>query len=197
MGGGLLLLAFLLRRRCISQPGTRAWTAEDIEYLARVLILETGLSRNTTEMIGIAWVAVNRALGQNRTIKQVVATTGWPGGGQRGDSFVEAIQMNSPGLTSSGLHSAAVGHPNIGKARALARQVLFGKTCNPIKTRTNFVHPEALSSSLPSWSIAQSKGGTALDDPGPLWISGALFSLPANTPYFARLASIYAQMGVA
>jgi len=119
-------------------------------------------------------VAVNRALGKKKSIRQVVATTSWPGGGARGNSFVEAIQMDRPGRTSSGLHSAPVGHPNIGKARELAKNVLGGSKSNPIGPRKHFVHPSGLPGSLPRWVVSKSAGGAAEFEP--LKVAGGLFA---------------------
>ena len=175
VAGGLVGWKLLSSSSAGSTPaGGREWTDEDIEYLARVLIMETGLARDPTEMVGIAWVAVNRALGKKKSIRQVVATTSWPGGGARGNSFVEAIQMDRPGRTSSNLHSAPVGHPNIGKARELAKNVLRGSKSNPIGPRKHFVHPSGLPGSLPSWVVSKSAGGAAEFEP--LKVAGALFA---------------------
>lgn len=179
---GITLISRRASGATMSIPGggIKTWTDEDIEYLARVLIMETGLIRDRTEMAGIAWVAVNRALmgwgrsyPKNSPIKTVVSGTHWPGGGPRGNSFVEAIQMDSPGKTA--YHSAPVGHKNIQKARDFAKNILTGKIPNPIGPRRSFLHPGGMGGRpLPSWIISKKNGGTAANEP--LALAGAIFA---------------------
>ena len=100
--------------------------AADVEALARMLIVETGLNMSTEEMAQIAFVAINRARRYNTSIPEVVIPPGRPN--WNGSS------------TYARLFEAADSKPVWEKAKAFARRVLAGEFQN--KGYRNFVHPE-------------------------------------------------------
>lgn len=197
LGAGAVFLIFGFSRKAEASTMSvlmgRTWTDEDAEYLARVLIMETGFGRNLEEMKGVAWSAVNRAIKNKTSIKKVTAILSWPGPGARGQSFVAAMQMDQPGR--SAMHDAPVGHQNIIKAREFTKNLLMGKVSNPVGNRTNFCHPSGMPASdqpdgvknakgnriskngrwLPLWAVNRSQGGM-VDDA--LLVGGAIFSRP-------------------
>lgn len=105
-------------------PG--ASNAADVEALARMLIVETGLNMSTEEMAQIAFVAINRAQRYKRSIPEVVIPPGRPN--WNGSS------------TYARLFAAADSKSVWEKAKAFARRVLAGEFQN--KGYRNFVHPE-------------------------------------------------------
>jgi hypothetical protein len=144
------------------------------------------------EWSGIQWVAVNRARNKRASVRDVVATTSWPGGGARGRAFVEAVQ--APGGQG---YRSAFGHPAPpdvnGYARALghARALLLGQVPNPIGLRTHFLHPAILPAcagdepredgrlcvdgrAYPKWSVSRARGGSAEHEP--MRVGRAVFS---------------------
>jgi hypothetical protein len=129
------------------------WETPDINWLARVLIMEAGDIGPGDEWAAIANVAMNRAKKRGLPIKEVVANTSWPGGGPRGRLFVKAIQSNetSGKLTSTyktkdGKKKTIKKSPPMASRRwsaayQFAYKTLMGDISNPIGNRTHFVHP--------------------------------------------------------
>ena len=115
-------------------PLWRKPTAEDEEYLAKVIVKESGDKGPSKEWAGIGWVAVNRANRKKRSIKKVVGVTSWPGGGSRGKAFVEDILSDKP-----------LEHRRFPQALEIASSLLRGEIPNPIGPRWHFVHKRSLS----------------------------------------------------
>lgn len=127
---GVLLLTKSARAALAPTPYIPgASTASDVEALARMLIVETGLNMSQEEMAQIAFVAINRARRNNRSIPEVVTPPGRP-------------NWNSSS-TYARLFKAADSTPVWTKAKVFARRVLNGEF--PNKGYRNFVHPEHMS----------------------------------------------------
>ncbi len=177
-------LAYLLRG-VLPPSQALEWegrSPDDAEYLARVTMLEAARG-SREEWIAIQWVAINRARAAQISVRDVVATTSWPGGGASGRAFVEAVQAPS-GVS----YRSAFGHPSPpdvrGYDRALdvAHAILAGEIRNPIGGRTHFVHPQSLrrcdvagelpdgricldGRAYPRWAVSKDQGGRAALDP--------------------------------
>ena len=136
---------------------THDWSSEDVEYLARVLMMEAASRPDSPEWAGIAWVAVNRALDWSpHTIRGQVARIRWPGGGERGRAFVERIQGSYPTRQRT--------YP---QALAFAERVLTGQVPSPVGRRKHFVHRRGMKD-----CINGTCGGTLLCVSGkciPVW----------------------------
>jgi len=181
-----------------SGVGGRQWTAVDVDYLARALMMEASSVPDSTEWAAIGWVAVNRALSDGRTIRDVVATTRWSGGGERGRDFVATIQSAEP--------TEKRAWPD---ALEFASWLLGGRIPNPIGSRRMFVHPRGMprceetpecdgarlcrdGRCLPTWIVARADGGSAKHTPvrqGRAVFAGAPLDLvePADRTYHASL----------
>jgi len=115
---------------------------EDVEYLARVVIMEHAQVGPGEEWAGIMWVALNRAAGKGKTVREVVVTSAWPGGGARGQAYVEAIQQSGgEGYRSGYGHRAPPDSSYWSEALSFARQVVDRQVDNPIGPRKHFFHP--------------------------------------------------------
>lgn len=166
-----------------------AWTSEDVDYLARILMMEAARAVGSAEWAGIAWCAVNRALerhaaGHPLSIRSVVATTAWSGGGDRGRAFVERINSDYPERQRTWAD-----------AIAFAEELLQGQIANPIGERTHFVHPTGMprcvdgecsnaalmcveGRCLPGWIVARADGGRS--EYPPVEVDRAVFAGPPN-----------------
>jgi hypothetical protein len=176
--GGVIVWLLLSRKRW-----TGKFTDEDVEYLARILVVEAGGHKE--DWPGIAWVAVNRARrnygGRGTTIKDQVDTPRWFGSAGVG------YQKVHTGRTPSGrpLLGGQVGRD----ARAFARAVLDGRVPSPIGDRISFVHYSGMRRCresevgevsgrficddhprygprwVPKWIVSPDKGGVARSEP--------------------------------
>ena len=162
--GGILWYVVRGRARSPLRPGTNQNQAA--EWIARVLLAETGLRASPAELAGIASVAVNRANKWNTTIQDVV---------------LGRVRGHSVWNNSAQFHAAVASAPrraNWRQAYAFAQKVVSGAVRSPIgPERIMFVHPKtqrALGRQMPSWAISRSQGGTARTEP--LMVGNALFS---------------------
>jgi hypothetical protein len=132
VGGAALM--FLLK-------GSRG-TPADVEWLARMIVMEAGDIDPGEEWAGIMNVALNRAARQGIPVREVVATTRWPGGGPDGRLFVHTIQQpGGTGYEDRKGRPAPPDHRRWREALAVAQAVVRGEVPNPIGPRTHFFHP--------------------------------------------------------
>lgn len=127
VGVGVLLLA---SRKTVS-TGEEISTADaDIDNTARMLIAETGFSRDKQEMAQIVWVAINRARGRGFSLSKVTVPPGvptWNGGSAYRTRFNNADS-----------------DPRFPAARAFVASVLAGEWPELIGGRRMFVHPSGM-----------------------------------------------------
>lgn len=121
--------------------GPLGLTDDDVDYLARMLVMEVGGGNvGTPEGAGVAWIAYNRMRRQGVPMRQIVGTTAWPGGGERGESFVQAI--HAPAGTRTAYHTAPLGTSAYTTALTFSRHFAAGEIRNPgIGAREHFSHP--------------------------------------------------------
>lgn len=111
------------------------------EWLARVVIMEHASAGPGPEWSGIMQVALNRAANTGQSVHDVLTTSSWPGGGDRGRSFVEAIQApGGVGYRSAHGHRAPPDSSAWPEAQEHARDYFEGRLPNPIGSRTHFAH---------------------------------------------------------
>jgi len=126
-------------------------TADDMDYLARVIMKEAGAVRPDWrdklnnpgfgllgEQVAIGWAAINRAKRRNKPIAKVVGVISWPGGGARGRAFVEDIND----LAGFWKREGRMRHRK--RQWEFAEALLNGEFGNPIGPRRNFVHPRGM-----------------------------------------------------
>lgn len=137
--GAVLVLALM------NSPAEAAISPDNSpEWLARVVLLEAGDIGPGDEWAAIMQVGINRRAkpSYGDTLRSVVATTEWPGGGARGRAFVEAVQApGGQGYRSEYGHIAPPDHPRWRDALAMSVEVLRGYRHNIIGDRTHFFHP--------------------------------------------------------
>lgn len=177
-----LAAAYFTTRKAIALGS--GWTSEDVEYLARVTMLEAATGSDD-EQAAIMQVALNRAASKGQTVREIVSSIRWPGGGARGESFVEAV--GSPAGTVTEYHRSPLDYPQYPGALALAGEVVSGRRPNRIGGRDHFVHPQSLSTCTtenavdgsricyrwasyglrrtPVWAISESSGGESDNEP--------------------------------
>lgn len=132
LGGGAL--AYVLTR---TRNGK-----EDVEYLARMTILEAGGIGPSEEWAGIMWVAMNRAKTKGRTVKSIVTDCRFPGCSSRGYSYVEAVAApGGVGYRSPHGHRSPLDHREWPHALDFATKLADGQIDNPIGPREHFFHP--------------------------------------------------------
>ena len=144
-----------------------SFTVEDIEYLARMVILEQGASHGETsgEWAGMMNAAINRARIKNTSVKDIVTRISWPGSGPYGKAYIQRIQSSYPINQQTWL-----------QALKYATLLVMGKKSNPIGRRQLFVHPRSLKrTEQPTGTIGKDKRGVpksiSLDGKWyPLWM---------------------------
>lgn len=141
----------------------RYQNASEAEWMARVLLLEAGDIGPSEEWVAIMQVARNRARSGDYpdTVREVVSSLSWPGGGARGQAFVEKVVSSWP-----------LEHPRWDEAFALARRMVAGEIANPIGTRTHFFHPGGMPSCAEEG--AWNESGTRYCIEGRWWPSWSL-----------------------
>jgi hypothetical protein len=92
------------------------------------------------EWAGVAWVALNRARRQGKTVRQVVVSDSWTGTGAAARDWQVTIQQGR-GYRSPMGRISPVDQPRWQKAVEFARAVLAGEVPNPIGEREGYVHP--------------------------------------------------------
>lgn len=158
---------------------TRERRARDpSEWLARVVIMEHAGAGPGREWSAIMQIALNRVASSEypNTVREVVATRSWPGGGARGRAFVEAIQApGSVGYRSEFGHRAPPDSSAWPYALEHARALLEGMFPNEIGSRVHFAHP----GSRCDYEGGLSESGRKKCVGGRLW---PLWSLPLDDP---------------
>jgi hypothetical protein len=126
-GAGLLWLA----SRKTASTGEEISTADaDLDNTARMLIAETGFSRDKNEMAQIVWVAINRARGRGISLSKVTVPPGVP---TWNDGSAYRSRFNK-----------ADSDPRFPLARAFVASVLAGEWPEMIGGRRMFVHPSGM-----------------------------------------------------
>jgi len=174
VGAGVMLFGMTARAR--SAIGL---TNEDVEYLARMACIEHPNGEDE-EIVGIAFVAINRARTRGTTIRDIVTRTDFAGAGANGDRYRRLVE--SPSGYSEGNRHSPVDHPRFDYVYRLMLQVASGQAENPIGPRDHFIHPHGMDDCfeegdrsggrvcfdgkwVPSWAAVN-----------PLWIDNTLFS---------------------
>lgn len=140
LGGSAL--AYVLTRS--SSRRRRLESTSDQEWLARVVIMEHGSAGAGDEWTAIMQVVVNRTAHQSfpATIREVVTTRSWPGGGDRGAAYLEAIQADGGvGYESATGRYAPPDSRAWSYALEHAGRFLSGEFRNRIGTRVHQCHP--------------------------------------------------------
>lgn len=183
-------------RRVFFVPQAVTWSGQapdDAEFLARIVVFEAA-SADPLEWSGIMWVALNRAARDRAAVRDIVATTAWFGGGERGRAAVEAVQApGGRGYRSPTGRRAPPDSSSWNAALTHAHKILNGQEGNPIGRRTHFVHPAGLprcelpagtptsdgricveGHALPTWAVSRELGGRA--EFAPIKVGRAVFS---------------------
>lgn len=189
IGAAVVLFAY----KSSGAGARRHWTDEDVEFCARVAILEAA-NGSAAEQGAIMRVALNRAVRDGASVREVVTSVRWPGGGSRGRSFIAAV--GSPAGTVTEHHRSPLDYPQYPAALSLARNVVEGRDPVNIGSRTHFFHPGGMPRCdaagavdgrricrewegaglrwSPSWAVSRRDGGEAEHEP--IRVGRAVFS---------------------
>lgn len=121
--------------------GSREWTADDHDILARILTTETG-GDETHAATGVAWVVVNRAIAKNKSIREVVLSESFTGAGERAAEYRLALTQGSGYKSPKFGYLSPVDRYGYAKSVQLATDVLSGKRPSPIGDCNGYTHPK-------------------------------------------------------
>lgn len=160
-------------------------TPENREWLARILMTEHNNPKSKTEWLGIAWVAINRAVSQGKTIRQVVDTSAWFGASPPDRLYGNALLTKGRGP----------------EAVALADKIFEGDTSNPIGKREKFVHPGGMPKCSAFEWVTRAKTQTRACRyvPGygmrwmPYWITAPMYGGTATNFPLRQGAAVFAE----
>jgi hypothetical protein len=121
-----------------ARAGIRNATADDVEYLARMLCMHTSLTE--AEWVGLAWLVINRInTGRCETVRECVTSPRWSTNEER------RRRLAAPsGYTDGSGKPAPPDSPRWREALELSERILRGEVPNPIGARMHFIHPQSL-----------------------------------------------------